>query len=132
MAAVFQAPDEGQQVPTILLVEDEVLIRMAMADALRAADFAVIEAAHADEALAILNASVAVDLVITDIRMPGSMDGLSLVSLLRERRPLLKLAIMSGEFAVSPEGSAADLFLTKPCNMSVVIEKVTELLEKPK
>jgi len=129
MAAAYEAPDEGQAVPTILLVEDEVLIRMATADTLRAADFAVIEAASADEALAILNASVKVDVVMTDVRMPGSMDGLALANLLRAKRPELKLVVISGEHSAVPSQHAADLFFPKPCNMFVVIKKLTKLLE---
>jgi DNA-binding NtrC family response regulator len=100
-----------------------------MADALRGAGFTVLEAAHADEALSILNASVEVDLVMTDMRMPGSVDGLGLAQMLRKSRPGLKLVIVSGEVSTGEARAAADLFFSKPCNMTVVIEKVTKLLE---
>jgi DNA-binding NtrC family response regulator len=129
-AAPAGDPSAGANVPTILLVEDEVLIRMATADALRSAGFTVIEAAHADEALSILHASVSVDLVMTDVRMPGSMDGLALSETLRASRPGLKLVIVSGELIAVPVRSVADLFFSKPVNLAVVIEKITKLLEE--
>jgi DNA-binding NtrC family response regulator len=129
MAAALEASEEAPKVPTILLVEDEALIRMAMADALRAADFDVIEVADADGALAVLNAPRAVELVMTDIRMPGSMNGLTLVALLRTERPELKLVLMSGEFAVRTLRHCADLVVPKPCNVSLMVENVARLLE---
>lgn len=131
-AASAGEPSPGGYVPTILLVEDEVLIRMSMADALRGAGFAVVEAANADEALSILNVSVGIDLVMTDIRMPGSIDGLGLAAKLRESRPELKLVIVSGEWSSAPARDAADLFFSKPCNMTVVIGQITKLLEDRK
>lgn len=128
-AAPAGDPSAGANVPTVLLVEDEVLIRMATADALRGAGFTVIEAANADEALSILNAAVSVDLVMTDVRMPGSIDGLVLAEKLRASRPELKLVIVSGEFKAIPARDVADLFFSKPVNLTVVIDKVTKLLE---
>jgi hypothetical protein len=61
--------------------------------------------------------------------MPGSMDGLELVSRLRETRPGLKLVIVSGEWSSAKARETADLFFPKPCNMTVVIEKISQLLE---
>jgi DNA-binding NtrC family response regulator len=131
-AAPVGDPSAGANVPTILLVEDEVLIRMATADALRGAGFTVIEAAHADEAISILSASVSVDLLMTDVRMPGSMDGFALSEMLRASRPDMKLVIMSGELAGTPARTVADLFFPKPVNLTVVIDKITKLLEDRK
>ena len=131
-AASAGEPSLGVCVPTILLVEDEVLIRMAMADALRGADFNVVEAAHADEALSILHAAVQIDLVMTDVRMPGTMDGLGLAMHLRETKPGLRLVIVSGEWSSTKARETADLFFSKPCNMTVVIEKISQLLEDRK
>jgi DNA-binding NtrC family response regulator len=128
-AAPLSDPSAEANVPTILLVEDEVLIRMATADALRGAGFTVLEAAHADEALSILNASVQVGLVMTDVRMPGSTDGLGLARMLRKSRPDLKLVIVSGEACADAARAASDLFFFKPCNMTVVIERLSKLLE---
>ena len=63
---------------TVLVVEDEVLIRLYLSEEIRAAGFTVIEAASADEAFEVLKSRNDIDLVLTDIRMPGTMDGLQL------------------------------------------------------
>ncbi|MEI9987777.1 MAG: response regulator [Aliidongia sp.] len=68
-------PDEQPGQAHILLVEDDVLVRFVVADRLREAGLAVIEAATADEALSYLAAGGRVDLAFTDIEMPGSMNG---------------------------------------------------------
>lgn len=70
-------PETTQQ--HVLIVEDEVLIRAPLAEHLREAGFNVIEANTADEAWSCLQTGMPVDLVFSDIRMPGSMDGLELV-----------------------------------------------------
>ncbi len=66
----------------IRVVEDEVSVRLMMADELRSKGFAVVEAANVEEALAILESSTRVGLVLTDLQMPGAMDGLGLARLL--------------------------------------------------
>ncbi|SED72306.1 Response regulator receiver domain-containing protein [Bradyrhizobium lablabi] len=64
--------------PVILIVEDEFLLRMDSAETLENAEFEVVQAGNADEAMAILQARPAIHVVFTDIQMPGSMDGLKL------------------------------------------------------
>src|SRR6185503_524035 len=81
---------------TILVVEDEALIRLDIVDNLQAAGFRVLEAANADEAIAILKERDDVELVFTDVDMPGSMDGLRLVTYVRKRWPPIKLIVTSG------------------------------------
>ena len=63
------------QRPVILIVEDEFLIRMATAEAIRDAGFQVVEAPDADSAIVILESRSDIQVVFTDIHMPGSMDG---------------------------------------------------------
>jgi len=79
VSAALNLTTENRQSPTVLLVEDEVLVRMMLADQLREAGCTVVEASDADEALLLLRQNlVRIDLVISDVRMPGSMDGLGL------------------------------------------------------
>jgi two-component system, response regulator PdtaR len=80
----------------ILVVEDEVLIREFIAEELRLAGFSVIEAGHAEQALTYINASEQVDLVFSDIRMPGSLNGLQLAEILRDRYPDILVILTSG------------------------------------
>src|SRR5215207_8961709 len=112
---------------TVLLVEDDVLLRLWIADELRREGFSVVEASHADEAMLILNSSVDLDLVMTDVRMPGSMDGLQLAALIRTRWPDLKLIVASGEPA-GPAMLVADAFLPKPLDAANVIARIRNLL----
>jgi CheY-like chemotaxis protein len=72
--------------PTVLVVEDEFFIRLAVADELRARDFNVLEAVNSDEALNLL-AAHDVKLLFTDISMPGAMDGNALIRATRRDNP---------------------------------------------
>jgi CheY-like chemotaxis protein len=84
--------------PCILVVEDEPLIRSAIAEALRDLGISVIEAATADEAWEYLTTCAPVDLVFTDHRMPGSKSGAQLATNIRQRYPQLKIVITSAVF----------------------------------
>jgi DNA-binding NtrC family response regulator len=81
---------------SILLVEDDPLLRLDIAETLREAGFEVIEAGEADSAWALLQNSPSVQLVCTDVEMPGALDGVDLASLVRGHRPMTKLILMSG------------------------------------
>jgi CheY-like chemotaxis protein len=79
----------------VLLVEDDVMLRYVLAHRLREGH-EVYEAATADEALAILKSIVTVDIVVTDVQMPGSMSGLDLTTYIRESFPSLPVVVVSG------------------------------------
>ncbi len=87
----------------VLVVEDEVLIRMSIADDLATAGHSVIEAATADEALTVLEAGLVVDVVFTDVRLPGTLDGLDLMEIVRHRFPGVSVIVTSGHEVLSPE-----------------------------
>ena len=82
--------------PTVLVVEDETLIRMLAADSLADSGYNVLEAADAAEALRILEEHDEVAVLFTDVNMPGPMDGLALAGLMHDRRPDLGLIVTSG------------------------------------
>ena len=84
----------------ILVVEDEVLIRLSAVDTLEAAGYEVIEAGNADAAIKILEARPDIRLVFTDVAMPGSMDGLKLAHYVRDRWPPIHLIVTSGHLVV--------------------------------
>ncbi len=98
--------------PTILVVEDDVLVRSIVAAYLRECGFDVIEANGADEALRVLQADVPVDVVFSDVNMPGSMDGFGLAQWVRRERPWLKVILTSGAARTAKE--AGDLCETGP------------------
>ncbi len=114
----------------ILVVEDELLVRFMLSDGLRDAGYHVIEACNADEALAILETATP-DLIISDVRMPGSIDGLGLLALVKESLPLLPVIIMSGH--LQPGLALADgatQFIAKPFRIDLVTQVVQEELAK--
>jgi len=113
---------------TILVVEDEAAVRLMIAEALRAEGFGVVEAGSGDEALAVLESGTRVNLVFTDVHMPGNLDGLSLVSRLRVTHPDLKLAVGSGRSPEWPTPNLVDLFIGKPYDVPRVVKRLTVLL----
>ncbi|MGF1622382.1 MAG: response regulator [Rhodomicrobiaceae bacterium] len=114
----------------ILVVEDEVLVRMAIADELRDAGFAVIEAGNADEALSVLRTSSRIDLIASDIDMPrGSINGLELGALVREQWPGVKFLVVSSHVRTGTAlFEVADACLAKTEALSSIVSKVREIL----
>ncbi|MGO8954587.1 MAG: response regulator [Rhodomicrobium sp.] len=113
---------------TILVVEDETLILMMIADHLRDAGLTVIEAKHAGEALAILSKSAAIDFVITDVRMPGGLDGLALAKCVKQQKTTIPVIVVSGDLSHAPSQEIANAFFSKPYDLNVVLTRVKELL----
>ena len=99
--------------PTVLVVEDEVMIREVVKDELEDAGYTVIVAEHADAAIAILEARHDIHLVFTDIDMPGSMDGLKLAACVRDRWPPVHIIITTGKSRPATIPANA-LFIPKP------------------
>jgi CheY-like chemotaxis protein len=123
-----QASDER---PVVLVVEDEVLIRMVVAEYLRDCGYVVIEAGSAHEALALFSADVEVDVVFSDIQMPGPMDGFGLAQWVRQNKPGVEMILTSG--AASAADRAADLcedgpLLQKPYDSDEVDRRIRQLL----
>jgi CheY-like chemotaxis protein len=97
----------------LLVVEDEVLVRLIVAEAAREAGYLVAEAESADAALAYLASGRPVDLVFSDIGLPGSMSGSALARKLADERPEIKVVLTSGQAgAYAVEGIAP--FIAKP------------------
>jgi DNA-binding response OmpR family regulator len=119
---------DTQKNVTILVVEDEAVIRLMIADALREAGFGVVEAGTGDEALSLLESGIPVNLVFTDVMMPGKLDGLSLVSRLRVTRPELKVVVGSALSPVWPAPNFVDLFIGKPYDVPRAIARLKALL----
>jgi CheY-like chemotaxis protein len=113
----------------VLLVEDEPLVRMTAADELEDAGFQVLEAANADVALAVLEArSEEVQVLFTDIDMPGSMDGLQLAEDVHARWPHIALLISSGYHRPHPDTLPDHgQFIPKPYCASRLVQHIHEL-----
>ena len=112
----------------ILLVEDELLIRVFLGDELRDLGYQVIEAATGDEAMAILETLVP-DLVISDVRMPGSLDGIDLLAFIKRAFSEVPVTITSGHSEASLAlGKGATKFLRKPYLIGTIVEIVQDEL----
>lgn len=102
--------------PTLLVVEDEILLRLDLADLAQQAGFETVEAGGAAEAIEILEARDDIRVVFTDIRMPGDMDGLALPHFVRDRWPPTIIVICSAnEAPKNHELPASTQFVSKPC-----------------
>src|SRR5688500_19481716 len=80
----------------VLVVEDEMVLRMRAVDIVEDAGFTAIEAVNADEALSILEARSDISLLFSDIQMPGTLDGLKLAHAVHDRWPSIKIILVSG------------------------------------
>ena len=113
----------------VLVVEDEPIQRMMAADMAYDAGFHVIEAANAEEAVAILATRTDIRLVFTDIDMPGSMDGMRLAAAIRDRWPPIEIILTSGR--VAPDHSVLPpraVFFSKPYRPREVMEAMRRMV----
>jgi CheY-like chemotaxis protein len=117
--------------PIVLLVEDEVLLRMSVSACLRRRGYTVIEAHSADEACQIMVAGVAPDALFTDISLPGSMDGIALARFARFALPNTKIIIGTAfdRLALDARGVGQhDALLTKPYVYDMIETTLARLL----
>jgi CheY-like chemotaxis protein len=115
--------------PTVLVVEDDALVRFLTCSVVEEAGYAAVEARDADQAIAILEQRQDIRLVFTDIDMPGTMDGLKLAHYVRDRWPPIHLLLVSGKsFAKSPDLPAGALFMPKPYGTAAVISTLRQIL----
>ncbi len=112
-------------VPNVLVVEDEMILRMRAVDIVEDAGFCSVEAVNADEAISILELRSDISLLFTDIQMPGSMDGLKLAHAVHDRWPSIKIILVSGQVQPSDaERPANSRFFGKPLGVE---QMTTEL-----
>lgn len=101
--------------PTVLIVDDEPIVRLYEAELAEVAGFNTIEANDADAALAKLNGSEPIDILLTDVMMPGGADGIELVNIVRERWPQIKIVVVSSHVdSAFPLDSSEITYLRKP------------------
>lgn len=112
----------------VLLAEDEVILRLSTAEDLRTTGFSVIEAASADEAWTVLSSGADVDILFTDVQMPGHIDGIELAQRARRLRPALKIIVTSGQAPEWRGVRSADLFVGKPFDFDRLVKLLTELV----
>src|SRR3954462_2156972 len=115
--------------PTVLIVEDEMLLRMRAVDIVEDAGFTPLEAVNADDALALLESRSDIELLFTDIQMPGSINGLKLAHAVHERWPSIKIILGSGQVTPGESERPVDSrFFGKPLEMQEMIAELQEMI----
>jgi CheY-like chemotaxis protein len=121
--------DHSAPPAVVLVVEDEMLLRMRAVDMVEDAGFTPLEAVDADEAVAILESRSDIVLMFTDIQMPGSMDGLKLAHAVHERWPPIKIILVSGQLKLADIDIPADsLFFGKPLEAKAMIAQMQSMI----
>lgn len=127
VAHILPRPEKADR-PTILIAEDEVVVRGVVAEHLRRAGFHVIEAFNAAEAIDILQSHEPIELVFTDIAMPGIMNGVMLARWIYLHRPDVRVVLASG----SPELARAlpnEPLILKPYDLNEVEAHIRDMLD---
>lgn len=123
-------PGSAGQSRLVLVVEDEVDVRRSAVEAMNAMGYRTIEAENAGEALGLLERHADIDLLLTDVRMPGDMDGAELAFTVRSRWPSIGIVVISGYF--DPKASRLPTgvgFLSKPYRIRELRAVIDQQLE---
>src|SRR3954462_1967710 len=122
-------PTDSPAVPNVLVVEDEMVLRMRAVDIVEDAGFIPLEAVNADDAIAVLESRSDIELLFTDIQMPGSMNGLKLAHAVHERWPSIKIILVSGQVTPSEETRPPDSrFFGKPLEVQQMITELQGMI----
>ena len=115
--------------PIVLIVEDEMVLRMRAVDIVEDAGFIPVQAVSADEAMRVLESRDDISLLFTDIQMPGSMDGLKLAHAVHSRWPHIKIILVSGQIAVTDADKPADSrFFPKPLEIQQMVLELQKMI----
>lgn len=118
----------GKSTRSVLIVEDEAMVLWLARSEFEDAGYRVVEASDAETAMDILRRDPDIDLMFTDIRMPGSMDGWTLARNARQLRPDLGIIYATGFSADKAELVDGARFFVKPYRLSSVLTAASELL----
>ena len=121
---------DDQSPVVVLLAEDEALVRMMAADVLREdGGFKVVEVVNADEALTVLEATADIRALVTDVEMPGSLNGFTLARVVKQAWPHISIVVTSGRMAPGPkELPLGALFIPKPYRSADLVAAVRAVL----
>lgn len=126
------ASNDSEQCWIALVVDDEVLVRMATADLVSGLGITVIEAESGDAARALIEDGLTPDILITDVQMPGPLDGVELAFWTRNRLPEVPIVLVSGYSSYQVDGIHLGRmsFLSKPYSPNLLITVVRQALVK--
>lgn len=118
---------DGASRPIVLVVEDNSLVRIVIADFLETAGFVVIQAVDGAAALVILASGAEFNILFTDVQMPGPIDGAGVAMLMREQRPDMPIVVTSGHGVPSPLPTGGR-FVAKPYDNRKVVTLLSDLM----
>jgi two-component sensor histidine kinase/CheY-like chemotaxis protein len=125
----FMPSGQADALRAVLVVEDEMMLRMRAVDMVEDAGFTAVEAINADDALAILESRSDIELLFTDIQMPGSMDGLKLAYAVHKRWPSIKIILVSGQLKLTDSDKPADSrFFGKPLDVKQMVLEMQNMI----
>jgi two-component sensor histidine kinase/CheY-like chemotaxis protein len=125
----YMASGQAAALRAVLVVEDEMMLRMRAVDMVEDAGFTAVEAINADDALAILESRSDIEMLFTDIQMPGSMDGLKLAYAVHARWPLIKIILVSGQLKLTDNDKPPDSrFFGKPLGVAQMIAEMQDMM----
>jgi DNA-binding NtrC family response regulator len=130
MANIIAFPQEDRQPQTVLIVDDEPAIRGFLYDYLSQCGFNPLTAASGDEAIELLEKDITIDLVFSDVRMPGKLDGFGLAHWVMEHRPGLPVLLASGDLGkVNATRELVAEIVAKPYDFDMVVRKMHAALD---
>jgi CheY-like chemotaxis protein len=125
----MMASDRPTIPAVVLVVEDDLMLRMCAVDMVEDAGYTPVEAVDAEEAVAILESRSDIALMFTDVQMPGSMDGLGLAQAVHERWPPIKIIVVSGQLKLADMAIPADCrFFGKPLEAREMIAQLRSMI----
>ena len=132
MADIVAFPREAEPRHTVLVVDDEPAIRAVLCEYLRDCGFQPLSAATGDEAVQVIQREATIDLVFSDVRMPGEIDGYGLARWIMENRPQLPVLLITGDLGKA--NAAAELCgaqtMAKPYDFEMLARKIRETLAR--
>ena len=127
----FQSFDSDAN--SVLVVDDEFLLRLDIAECLQQAGYIVTEAGSADEAIRYVNSGRHFDAIVTDVEMPGAMNGFGLAWAVKLSHPSVGLVIVSGrKRPIEADIPRAARFIAKPCSEAVLLRELSRAIEEVK
>lgn len=129
--AMTQAPARADlHAPTVLVVEDEALVRMPVAEYLRDYGYHVLEAKDAGEAIDLVDGDDPVDVVFSDVRMPSDIDGFDLARWIGDHHPNLPVLLTSGYSMPRDTSSNRVNLIAKPYSQAQVLDRIQALIQR--
>jgi CheY-like chemotaxis protein len=129
VSALMMVVDHPRIRAVVLIVEDEMLLRMRAVAMVEDAGYTPLEALDAAEAVAILESRSDIALICTDIQMPGKMDGLALAHAVHERWPSIKIIVVSGRLKLTNiDLPPCSRFFGKPIEAGEMIAQIRSMI----